>query len=194
MLIPPLPADEPQRLAALRALDLLDTPQDERYDRLTGLARYAFDVPIALLSLVDADRQWFKSRQGLDSCETPRSVSFCGHAVLADKMFIVEDAQAGPRFADTPLVLGPSHVRFHAGRPQVPREAQLVAMAVGAAFGQPEAEIRKALLHRGDQPVDLAMAPGLHHRVDVAAVLRPQRLQQLAAVAAECARSTRNLS
>lgn len=117
MQAPECPANEAQRLAALHALALLDTAAEDRFDRLTRLARRLFGVPIALLSLVDRQRQWFKSRQGMDVAQTPRSVSFCGHAVLANDLLVVEDATADDRFADNPMVLGEPHVRFYAGRP-----------------------------------------------------------------------------
>ncbi len=115
----PIPADEAQRLAALRRLEVLDTPAEERFDRLTRLARKLFDVPIALVSLVDGDRQWFKSKQGLEVCETPRGVSFCGHAILSHEVLYVPDALGDPRFADSPLVTGDPHIRFYAGAPLV---------------------------------------------------------------------------
>lgn len=117
MIAPPLPADETARLATLRVLQVLDTPSDERFDRLTRMAKRLFNVPIALISLVDADRQWFKSAQGLEVSETPRDVSFCGHAILSDDILLVPDAHLDPRFADNPLVTGPPHVRFYAGCP-----------------------------------------------------------------------------
>ncbi len=115
MLSPPIAANEQQRLQALRDLQLLDTPPEERFDRLTRLARALFDVPIALVSLVDQDRQWFKSCVGLDESETPRSVSFCGHAILEPDTFQVPDAHQDPRFADNPLVTGAPHIRFYVG-------------------------------------------------------------------------------
>lgn len=117
-----IPADpdceqEADRLAALRALHLLDTPPEDRYDRITRLARRAFDVPIALVSLVDADRQWFKSRQGLDGEQTPRTESFCSVAIQKQEILVVPDARLDPRFAHLPGVTGEPHVRFYAGRP-----------------------------------------------------------------------------
>lgn len=114
---PVLPSSEVERQVALRALNLLDTPQEARFDRITRIAQRHFDVGIALVSLVDADRQWFKSRQGLDATETPRDVSFCGHAILHSEIFYIPDAHADPRFVDNPLVTGPPHVRFYAGAP-----------------------------------------------------------------------------
>jgi signal transduction histidine kinase len=117
MIAPSVPANEAERLAALQALNILDTPPEERFDRITRVARRLFDVPIALISLVDATRQWFKSRQGLDACETARDVSFCGHAVLTDEPLVVPDASQDPRFADNPLVTGEPRVRYYAGVP-----------------------------------------------------------------------------
>jgi len=88
MIPPPIPPDEPDRLKSLRGLGLLDTAAEERFDRITRLAKALFDVPIALISLVDADRQWFKSRQGLDVEQTARGISFCGHAIADDELFV----------------------------------------------------------------------------------------------------------
>lgn len=117
MIAPPLPADEDARRATLRVLQILDTEPDERFDRITRMAKRIFQVPIALVSLVDADRQWFKSAQGLDIRETPRDLSFCGHAILSDDILLVPDSHRDPRFADNPLVTGPPQVRFYAGCP-----------------------------------------------------------------------------
>lgn len=114
---PPIPADEARRTQALYALHLLDTPPEERFDRYTRIARRLFDVPIALVSLVDHHRQWFKSRQGLAARQTPRAVSFCGHTILGEEILVVPDASRDERFADNPLVTGEPHIRFYAGRP-----------------------------------------------------------------------------
>ena len=111
------PPNEACRLAALHELHILDTPPEERFDRITRLARRLFDVPIALVSLVDADRQWFKSREGLEATETPRAVSFCSHAILQDHILVIPDAKLDPRFCDNPLVVGEPRVRFYAGCP-----------------------------------------------------------------------------
>ncbi|MBU9269885.1 GGDEF domain-containing protein [Burkholderia gladioli] len=113
----PLPADEASRLAKLRSLQLLDTPDEERFDRITRLARRIFDVPIALVSLVDENRQWFKSCFGLDVRETSRDVSFCAHAILSQQTLVIPDATLDPRFADNPLVTGAPGIRFYAGHP-----------------------------------------------------------------------------
>ena len=117
MLTPAIPADERQRLKTLRDMKLLDTPPEERFDRVTRLAKQVFDTPIALVSLVDADRQWFKSRQGLDATETPRDISFCGHAILDDKVLVIKDATKDDRFCDNPLVCSNPNIRFYAGYP-----------------------------------------------------------------------------
>lgn len=117
MMAPNLPDDEVVRLNSLRALDILDTSREERFDRLTRLAQRIFKVPIALVSLVDEDRQWFKSCLGMATRETRRSISFCGHAILDDAIFIVEDASHDERFFDNPLVAGEPHLRFYAGCP-----------------------------------------------------------------------------
>lgn len=118
MLSAPIPHNDPERVQALRELLLLDTPPEERFDRLVRFAAEQFDCPIALVSLVDADRQWFKARVGLDACETGRDISFCGHAILAgDEPLVVEDALQDSRFADNPLVLGEPRIRFYAGAP-----------------------------------------------------------------------------
>ncbi|MCW2603604.1 MAG: sensor hybrid histidine kinase [Pseudonocardiales bacterium] len=114
---PPIPADEAERVAALRALALLDTPSEERFDRITRTAQRVLNVPIALITLVDTDRQYFKSCQGLGVSETPRSASFCAHAIAADDILHVRDALEDPRFVRNPLVLGSPYIRFYAGKP-----------------------------------------------------------------------------
>jgi diguanylate cyclase (GGDEF)-like protein/PAS domain S-box-containing protein len=108
---------EEERIKALHALRVLDTPQEDRFDRFTRIAAAAFDAPIVLVSLVDAKRQWFKSRTGLDACETPRSMSFCSHAVALDDLLVVPDTRLDERFADNPLVVGAPFIRFYAGQP-----------------------------------------------------------------------------
>jgi class 3 adenylate cyclase len=115
--IPDIPQDEPCRLETLRSLDILDTSPEERFDRLTRMAKRMFGVPIALVSLVDENRQWFKSCIGPGVGETSRDVSFCGHAILGEDVFIIPNAKEDERFADNPLVLGEPHVVFYAGRP-----------------------------------------------------------------------------
>lgn len=117
MIEPPSPPDEAKRQRALCDLRLLDTPAEERFDRITRTAAALFDVPIALISLVDSGRQWFKSKVGLNAVQTSRDISFCGHAILGDAPLIVEDALTDVRFLDNPLVAGPPNIRFYAGMP-----------------------------------------------------------------------------
>ena len=117
MLKPATPSNERRRLQTLRSLRLLDTPPEERFDRVTRLAKQVFGTRIALVSLVDADRQWFKSRQGLDAEQTPRDISFCGHAILDDKIMVVNNAAEDQRFCDNPLVCGDPNIAFYAGYP-----------------------------------------------------------------------------
>jgi diguanylate cyclase (GGDEF)-like protein len=114
---PDLPENEASRLKTLKSLDVLDTDPEERFDRLTRMCKRLFGVPIALVSLVDENRQWFKSCVGLNVNETSRDISFCGHAILDDDIFIIPDATRDERFADNPLVLDEPHIRFYAGCP-----------------------------------------------------------------------------
>ena len=111
------PPDEDERLAALRSLSVLDTNAEERFDRVTRLAAASLSTPIALVSLVDCERQWFKSAFGLEARETSRESSFCAHAVASGDPLIVPDTLKDPRFSDNPLVTGPPHIRFYAGYP-----------------------------------------------------------------------------
>ena len=117
--LPPVLPDEPARLAALHELGVLDTAADRELDVITRLAADRFDTAIALVSLVDVDRQWFKSRHGLDATETCRRHSFCGHTIASEAIMVVADASADPRFAANPLVTGAPHIRFYAGAPLV---------------------------------------------------------------------------
>ncbi|WP_238937582.1 GAF domain-containing protein [Pseudoalteromonas sp. S16_S37] len=116
---PEKPANEPLRIQTLNQLGLLDTEPDPKLDRLTEFVAHVFCVPVALISLVDSERQWFKSKVGLDACETSRDISFCGHAILGPDVFVVPNALKDGRFKDNPLVTGPPHIRFYAGAPLV---------------------------------------------------------------------------
>ncbi len=124
MLAAELHEQEPLRLALLRELNLLDTKAEDRFDAITRYAAQRFQVPIALMSLVDEHRQWLKSSVGLDIKETPRDISFCGHALHQDKIFVVADASQDPRFSDNPVVTGEPHIRFYAGAPLILAEGQ----------------------------------------------------------------------
>lgn len=111
------PDGEDARLESLRRLDVLDTPREERFDRITRLAAHVAGTEIALVSLVDRDRQWFKSSVGLDVQSTSRDASFCAHAILDAGPMVVEDATDDPRFADNPLVTGAPNIRMYVGHP-----------------------------------------------------------------------------
>ncbi|HEY8878739.1 MAG TPA: GAF domain-containing protein [Roseateles sp.] len=127
MLPAPIPANDVDRLRVLRELLILDTPPEERFDRIVEFAASEFDMPIVLISLIDEQRQWFKARVGLDTCETSREISFCGHAILQRDLFEVLDAALDPRFADNPLVVGAPFIRFYIGAP--------LALPGGATIG-----------------------------------------------------------
>ncbi|GAB3246244.1 diguanylate cyclase domain-containing protein [Chitinimonas naiadis] len=114
---PEFPENESERVRVLCALNVLDTPSTPELDRITRLAAHYFDVPIALVSLIDSDRQWFMSKVGLDAPQTGRDISFCGHAILSTSALVVENAQLDSRFAGNPLVVGEPHIRFYAGHP-----------------------------------------------------------------------------
>lgn len=125
MLPAPIPKNEEERLAALHRLGLLGTPSEKRFDKITEAAAKRFHVPICTIALLDKDREWFKScyeekkfgifPRNLMRKEGPRTISFCGHALLAENMFVVEDTLRDPRFSDNPYVQGPPHIRFYAG-------------------------------------------------------------------------------
>lgn len=176
----PLPANEAARLAALRACEVLDTPPDVSLDDLTRLAARICETPIALISLIDESRQWFKSRVGLDVPSTTRDVAFCSHAILEPDVMMVPDALRDERFADNPLVTGEPKIRMYAGAPLVtrdgfalgtlcvidrrPREledAQLEALRILAQQAVTQLEMRKALRQAADALAEVRTLSGL---------------------------------
>lgn len=131
MIEPATPANEPERLATLRELGVLDTAPERVFDDIAQIAKELFGVPIALISLIDADRQWFKANIGLQASETPRAVSFCGHTIMRDAALVVPDATEDPRFHDNPLVTGAPNIRFYAGHPlRLPDGATIGSLCV----------------------------------------------------------------
>jgi diguanylate cyclase (GGDEF)-like protein len=119
MLAPEIPKDEQKRITKLRALNILDTPAEERFDRLTRMAKGIFKADISIITLVDSDRQWFKSTTMTQAfpAETGRDISFCAHAILGEQAMVVEDASKDARFQDNPLVVNAPKIRFYAGYP-----------------------------------------------------------------------------
>lgn len=116
MIKAPIPKNEKDRLCAVNVLGLLDTEHEERFDLLTKEVKERFQVPMSTLTIVDKDREWFKSSQGVKVTESPRDISFCGHALLQKNLFVVEDTLENEIFKDNPMVLGPPFVRFYAGK------------------------------------------------------------------------------
>lgn len=115
MLNAPIPNDEDKRLEAVHRLAILDTKPEERFDVITREAVERLNVPISMVTILDSQREWYKSCTGLDQKEGDRAISFCGHALMATNMFIIEDTLKDPRFADNPMVVGFPFIRFYAG-------------------------------------------------------------------------------
>lgn len=174
MIPPPIPPDEERRLQALRSLRILDTPPEERFDRITRITRYLLGVPIALVSLVDRARQWFKSRDGMDATQTSREISFCGHAILRPELLEVPDASLDPRFRDNPLVAGDPKIRFYAGRP--------LAAPDGSRVGTLCAIDRRPKTLTAEERIALddlaAMVEGELAKVELAEALERVRVQE----------------
>ncbi|MCH2546971.1 MAG: GAF domain-containing protein [Alphaproteobacteria bacterium] len=115
----PIPQNEDLRLSTLHATKLLDSPEEEEYNAITRIAKAYFNTPVTLISLVDAKRQWFKAKCGLEASETPREISFCTHAIMKSNVMVVPDAAADKRFKENPLVKGEPNIRFYAGAPVI---------------------------------------------------------------------------
>jgi len=120
----PLPQNETERLRNLALYEILDTLPEAVFDEITLLATFICECPIATVSIIDKDRQWYKSRIGIDAVQTPRAISFCAHTIRQNEPLIVEDATLDPRFSDNPVVMNDPHVRFYAGVALVNQEGQ----------------------------------------------------------------------
>jgi len=114
-----IPLNEKKRLHTLQSLGVLDTPNEERFDRITRMAKKMFNAPIAIVSLIDEDRQWFKSCAGIDIKETSREISFCAHTILDSEVLVIPDTSLDQRFFDNPFVIGEANIQFYAGCPLV---------------------------------------------------------------------------
>lgn len=117
MLTPPIPSDEKERLKTLYELNILDTPVEESFERITRLTKELFKVPIVAISFIDENRQWFKSIEGLNIQNARRETSFCAHAMVSDQIFHISNALDDYRFSDNPYVIGEPYIRFYAGYP-----------------------------------------------------------------------------
>jgi EAL domain-containing protein (putative c-di-GMP-specific phosphodiesterase class I)/GGDEF domain-containing protein len=171
MIAPPYPLDEDARLSTLRSACILDTPPDSFFDDITRLASEIFDVPISLVTLVDEDRQWFKSRVGMPVAETSRETSFCAHAILSREPMVVLDTHYDDRFRDNPLVAGAPLIRFYAGAPLVTHDGHalgtlcIIGTTPRACFGVRERSHLSALANLIAQRIDALRSTACRDRV-----------------------------
>jgi GAF domain-containing protein len=185
----PVPTNEAERLAALKAYHVLDTETERSYDDITALAAHICEVPIAMISLVDEVRQWFKSKVGLDQQQTSRDVAFCAHAILQNEPFTVRDATKDRRFADSALVTGEPHFRFYTGVPLVNPEG-LALGTLCVVDRQPRrlsAAQRKALRALSRQVMALLELRRISNRL-ADALNNVKTLQELLPICAWCKR------
>lgn len=189
MIEPPLSPDEPLRLQALNETRQVGSPLDERFERITRLAQRLLQTPIAALSLVAADRQWFKSIQGLTVSETSRAISFCGHTILQDDVFVVPDANKDDRFADNPLVTGNPHIGFYAGCPIRAADGSKIASLcvidrMPRELSGDDAQILRDLARLAEQELKAAMEDAAHNElmVEVDSVRREAQVDGLTRV------------
>lgn len=150
MKAPATPPDEAERLGAVQDLAVMGTEGEERFDAITRIAKRLFDVPMALVTVVERDHQWFKSNQGMSTDQTPRHLSFCGHAILADSPLVIPDTHADERFADNPFVTGDPGIRFYAGVPLRVHERRVGTLCIL------DRKPRQLSVEQRDSLVDLA--------------------------------------
>ena len=156
----PIPKNELTRIASLYALDLLDTPPEERFDRLTSCATKIFHVPISTLTLIDVNREWFKSCQGLSKTEGDRAISFCGHALVENEILIIPDTLKDERFKDNPMVTGEPYLRFYAGVPIMSADGSRIGVfcikdTKPREFSKDDIEILKGLAKWAELEINL---------------------------------------
>jgi hypothetical protein len=184
MQTPPCPVDDEFRIEALHELKLLDSKPDAKFDRIVRVTRQLFDIEICLISLVDNHRQWFKAKVGLDAEETPRDISFCGHAILFDDVFVVKNALDDQRFFDNPLVTGAPHIRFYAGAPlKLPNGYKIGTLCIISPVARPEFAEKEITLLRdlGSLVVDLIALDEVRKMKDDA-VQRTERYEVLSGI------------
>lgn len=187
----PVPFNEEKRLKALGGYDVLDTPPEEAFDSLTRLAVRYFDAPVALVSLVDEARQWFKSVQGLSVRETDRELAFCGHAIMTDDPLIILDATADPRFADNALVCDHPGIRFYAGAPLItPHGFRLGTFCVidfkpRAAFSENELAALKDFSTAAMQSLNARRLAYAQQNADEARIAEDSSVEAFSAIAHE---------
>ena len=185
----PLPDNEPQRLAALKEYDILDSAMDKAFDDICALSAFICAAPMSCISLVDGERQWFKSRFGVEPSETSRDIAFCSHTILSSEPHIVPDTTQDPRFAGNPLVTGDPYVRFYAGFPLVSDEGYALG-ALCAADRGPRAlseDQKKAMSILARQVMALIEARRISAHL-AEALQKVQILQDLLPICAWCKR------
>lgn len=197
MIMSPAPVHETERLADVRALKILDTPPDQRFDRIVRLASTVFDVPVAYVAVIDQERQWFRARVGIEAEQTPRSTSFCGHTILRDEPLIIPDALADERFHDNPMVVNEPRLRFYAGYPlKGPNGYNVATLCLGdqkpRGFSEHDLRVFRELARLAEHELNMVDVIGVQRQVlDVQQrlVRTQRRLERELAEAAEYVRS-----
>jgi len=178
---PIVPPNELSRLQALISSQLLDTSDESRFDRITKLVQICLKTEIVLVSLVDSQRQWFKSRQGLDACETGRDISFCGHAILNDTIFEIPDASTDIRFADNPLVTAAPFIRFYAGAPLHFNSERIGTLCIIDPRPRQLSQAERQMLRQFADLVEQEITDRLHEHADIELKASRDQFQTLVA-------------